>query len=323
MKALVSKPKSLLLSLLLIIGISFSLSAQDAEVKKEISESYKATKDFTLGINNKYGTIDLVNWDKNELEVVVEMIVKAKTEEKAQKILDKIVININESGNGVDFLTEYDMKNFGDKTSVEVKYKVSAPASINANLNQKYGSVFIEELNGDLDLNLQYSSIKAQSLENASGKANMISLAYCDGKIKNAGKLSGKLAYSPLVVGKLISFEGKISYSALTAESLSGKLVTKASYSELAVKNLETGFELVEITSGYGDVELIAAEGASFSYELDAKYGDISAPKGAEKVGAKDEEHGHKFSEAVKGKVGSGAGGKVIVHSKYSDIKLK
>ena len=94
MKNQVFNSKSLFLSLLLIVGLSFSLSAQDSEAKKEISESYKVTKDYTLGIENKYGSVDLVNWDKNELEVVVEMIVKATTDEKAQKILEKIDIDI-------------------------------------------------------------------------------------------------------------------------------------------------------------------------------------------------------------------------------------
>ena len=66
MKNQVSNSKSLFLSLLLIIGLSFSLSAQDSEAKKEISESYKVTKDYTLGIDSKYGAIDIVNWDKTE-----------------------------------------------------------------------------------------------------------------------------------------------------------------------------------------------------------------------------------------------------------------
>ena len=105
----VSKSKSLLLSLLLIIGISFSISAQDGkEVSKEISENYKVTKDFTLGIESKYGSIDIVKWDKNELEVVVEMKVKASSEDKANKILEKIDIDINEGSAGVDLpVVEY------------------------------------------------------------------------------------------------------------------------------------------------------------------------------------------------------------------------
>lgn len=323
MKNQVSNSKSLILSLLLIIGLSFSLSAQDAEVKKEISESYKVTKDFTLGIDNKYGAIDLVNWDKNELEVVVEMKVKAGTEEKAQKILDKIEIEIDESGSGVDFLTKFEITNFGNKTTVEVNYKVSAPASINVKLMQKYGSIYLEEITGNAEIALKYGTMKAQSLVNASGKANLLAMGYSEAKIKNGGKLTGKFAYSELTCGALEAYEGKISYSDIKIESLGKKFVTEASYSDVEVNNIEKGIELVDISCGYGDVELTAADGASFSYEMDTKYGDIKAPAGAEKAGTKDHDHGPNHHKAVKGKVGSGAGGKVIVHAKYSDLKLK
>lgn len=323
MKNQVSNSKSLFLSLLLIIGLSFSLSAQDSEAKKEISESYKVTKDYTLGIDSKYGAIDIVNWDKNELEVVIEIIVKAKSEEKAQKVLDNIDIDINESANGVDFKTQIELKTLGNNINVEVNYKVSAPASVNVNLTQKYGSIFLEEITGDANITVKYGSIKAQSLMNASGKENILMMGYSESMIKSCSGISGKFAYSDVNFGSVESFQGKISYSEFSAENVSKKLVAEASYSEVKIENIEAGFELVDISSGYGDVKVDVADNASFSYELDTKYGDLSAPEGAEKVGEKDHDHGPNLHKAVKGKVGSGAGGKVHVTAKYADVKLK
>lgn len=314
----VSNSKSLFLSLLLIIGLSFSVSAQDKEVRKEISESYKVTKDFTLGIDSKYGSIDIVNWDKNELEVVVEMIVKASSEDKANKILDRIDIKINKGNSGVDFVTDIDLKNMSGKTSVEVNYKVNAPASINVNLVQKYGSIFLEKITGDAKIVVKYSSLKAQSLVNASKKANEVSFGYSEGVIKNSGKLTGKLAYSEVVFGNIEGYEGKIAYSELTVKNLTGQLYAEAAYSELSIENVAEGFKAVDISSAYGDVDVMMNTAASYTYDLETKYGSIDAPKGAEVT--KDDHGNHKVAH---GSVGSSPSGKVIVSAKYADVSVK
>jgi hypothetical protein len=326
MKNQVSNSKSLFLSLLLIIGLSFSLSAQDGkEVRKEISESYKVTKDFTLGIESKYGSIEIVNWDKNELEVVVEMIVKASSEEKANKILKNIDININEGSAGVDFITKIDLKNMNGKTSVEVNYKVNAPASINVKLVQKYGSIFLEEIIGDANIVVKYGSLKAKSLVNSANKANEVAFGYSSGVIKNAGNLIAKLAYSEVKIGNVESYEGKISYSQFTVMNLTGKLATDAAYSDLVIENVAAGFKAVDISSAYGDVEVMMDENASYAYNIETKYGSLDAPKGAEKVEKKEDGHDHKHSnsKAVKGSVGGSPSGKVVVSAKYADVSVK
>ena len=62
MKMKVCKSRSLLLSLLLIIAVNFSLSAQDA--RKEYSETYNVTKGVTLAVDTKYSDIELLTWDR-------------------------------------------------------------------------------------------------------------------------------------------------------------------------------------------------------------------------------------------------------------------
>lgn len=314
----VSKSKSLLLSLLLIIGLSFSLSAQDSkEVSKEISESYKVTKDFTLGIDSKYGSIDIVKWDKNELEVVVLMKVKASSEEKANKILKKINIDINEGSAGVDFVTKIDLKSMTGKTSVEVNYKVNAPASINVKLVQRYGSIFLEEISGDANIVVKYGSLKAKSLLNAANKTNEVALAYSSATIKKTGILKAKAAYSEFTLGSVDSYEGSIAYSEFTLMNLTGKLAVEAAYSEFEIENVEAGFESVKVSSAYGDVDVKMDDNASYGYNLETKYGSLDAPKGAEVT--KDSHGNHK---EAKGSVGASPSGKVTISAKFADVTL-
>lgn len=310
--------KSMFLSLLLIMGLSFSLSAQKKEVRKEITESYKPAKDFTLGIDNKYGSIEIINWDKNECEVVVEMIAESSSEEKAKKLLDKIEVEINEGSAAVNFVTVIDFKDMKGKTSVEVNYKVHAPAAINADIIQKYGSVFIEEISGEATIAVTYGNLKAQSLLNAQNKANELSLAYSEASIKKAGILKAKAAYSELKLGSVEAYEGNITYSEYTVMNLSGALMLDAKYSEVEIDHVEAGFEVVDITLSYGDLKVIMDEKASYSYDIETKYGSLDAPEGA--VVSKED---HGINKHARGSVGSATSGEVKLSAKYTDMTLR
>jgi len=319
MKNQIFKSKAILLSLVLIIGLSFTLAAQ--EVRKELSERYKVSKDFALGIDSKYGNINLVNWDKNELEVKVEMLVKAPSEEKAQKILDNIEIEINKGSNGVDFVTQIENTDFGKKTFVEVNYLVSAPTSINVNLLQKYGNIYLEEITGDAKIVVKYGGLKVQSLVNAKGNANDLAMGYSEGVIKSCGKINAKLAYSELDFGTVLSYEGKLAYSELSIQDLTGKFVSSAAYSEIDIANVAVGFETVDVDIAYGDVSLLMDTKASYSYLLDTKFGSLDAPEGAVQMKEIDAKV-VSFANLVKGSVGKSSGGTVNVVAKYGDVKL-
>ncbi len=320
MKIQIFKSKALLLSMVLVMGLSLSISAQ--EVRKEISENFKVSKDFALGIDSKYGNINIVNWDKNELDVKVEIVVEATSDAKAQKILNNIEIEINKGAKGVDFVTNIEMMNFGKNTSVEVNYIVNAPSFINVNLLQKYGSIYLEEITGDANITVKYGSLKAQSLVNAKGNTNDLTMAYSEGVIKSCAKINAKLTYSELDFGTVLSYEGKLAYSELSIQDLTGKFVSSAAYSEIDIANVAVGFETVDVEIAFGDVTLLMDAKASYSYLLDTKFGSLDAPEGAVQVN-KIKDDVVSFSNLVKGSVGNSSGGKVTVVAKYGDVKVE
>jgi hypothetical protein len=88
MKIKAFKSKSLLLSLLLIATVSFSLSAQDA--KKEYKESFDVKKGVILETDTKYSDIELLTWEKDVVDILVEVTVNAASKSKAEEKIEKI-----------------------------------------------------------------------------------------------------------------------------------------------------------------------------------------------------------------------------------------
>lgn len=82
MKMRVYKPKILLLSLLFISTVNFSMSAQDA--RKEYHENYPVNKGVTLDAETRYSNVEIVTWERNEVDIlgVVEVDASSKSKEE-------------------------------------------------------------------------------------------------------------------------------------------------------------------------------------------------------------------------------------------------
>ena len=122
--------KSLLLSLLLIVTVSFSLFAQDA--RKEYSESYDVSQGVTLNTDSKYSDVELLTWDKSAIDILVEIEVDASSKSRAEAALEKIDIRISKSGNTVSLATEFEngwSRNVKTKINITIKAHRLAPST--------------------------------------------------------------------------------------------------------------------------------------------------------------------------------------------------
>src|SRR5689334_19165427 len=98
--------KKLLFNAALLVASVLTIhnsSAQDKEKEKEMVEpKYKKTKSYSksyslsgsdkINLENQFGEMKLMTWDKNEIKVDVSITGKSDDESRAQQILDKISI---------------------------------------------------------------------------------------------------------------------------------------------------------------------------------------------------------------------------------------
>ena len=350
MKMKVFKPKSLLLSLLLITVVSFSLSAQDA--RKEYTENFKVSKGVTLETDTKYSGVELLTWEKDEIDVLAVVEIKAGNKARAEEKLEKIEIEINKSGNTVFVETDF-QDGWSRNVKTEIKFTIKAPAYVNLTMDNAYGDLFIQENAGLVILDMRYGNLRAGKLARGNEKPmNQIEFAYSNGTIDEAGYLQLELAYSDLEIGnsdmlyvenkysKLLgekaggiitegaydkyffdeidSFEGELRYSGLKFEALNKKLNVESRYTHVKILKLSRGFKSIDASLSYGNIYLNVEEGTAFKLEGESRYGNIRVAQEG-KLSKKKEG----TSTSVWGTVGSNPKATINVVTRYGNIEIE
>ncbi len=88
----------------------FALNARagnDPEVEKTkaYTKTYTISGSDKISVNNQFGEVKIIGWNKNEVKVDVTVISRSSTDERAQEILDRISIEDGKNSGGVYFKT--------------------------------------------------------------------------------------------------------------------------------------------------------------------------------------------------------------------------
>lgn len=344
------KSSSLLLSLLLITGACFTLDAQDA--RKDYTETYNVTRGVTLSTDTRYSDIEILTWDKSEVDILVVVKVKASSKSKADEALKKIDVSIHKSGNTISLETEME-SGLSRNVKTEINITIKAPAYINLEMDNSYGDLFIQEVSGLVLLDLKYSNVKVGKLSRGNKKPyNMLELAYSDGTIDDAGWMVIELAYSDVEIisskmlfveskySKLIgekaggiitegaydkyyideldSFVAELKYSGLKFGVLNQTLSLHAAYTNAKVEKLSRSFDEIDVSLSYGNLFMGVESGASYKVEAEAKYGKVNIASDGKLSKTKEGN-----SMKVWGTIGSSPKSSMQLITKYGNIDIQ
>jgi hypothetical protein len=352
--------KTGMLILFALLLTPFTLKAE--EVTKEFHKEYKADTNTTLDINNKYGDVVIQSWDKDQIVIDVKVTVELPNKEKAEKLLSYIDVQFAESGNVISAKTVIDDKfSFtgwgGDSKKFSIDYNIKMPAGCTLALANRYGNTDIDELHGQVDLDIKYGNLTAGKLTRGNVKPlSNLNLAYGKGTIDEAGWLDMTLRYvgsfsieksqallldskySKLTLGETSSMVGESKYDNLritkinnlvldngycdvNVGELTKKLKYNGSYGSFEVENIPAGFETLQTDTRYMGVKLAIDESAS--YKLDAKlsYGGL---KYDEEKFRNQKRIVQNNSSEISGTMGNEASptSSVTVSSSYGSVRL-
>jgi hypothetical protein len=301
-----------LLALLLAGNADIRGEIRDSNRKKEFEKSFSVGHSDRLHVDNRYGSITVTHWKRNEISIRVVIEAKAKTDSRAKKMIDGVDVQLHKAGNTVSGVTS--MKNFNSANNerLNIHYYISMPSRLPSSLVQKYGNINLPERNeGDCRLDVKYGNINAGSftaglaVEAQYGnvyiddveKADM-KLAYC-GKtvIRQAGFLDIDSRYSGLKIERVKDLElearygnldlGKadnahleMKYSNAEIDLLTNKLIVEElSYGKMTVREVSPHFTRIEANTHYSTLNLRIPSRLSFDVEAEGmRYGnyDIS-----------------------------------------------
>jgi len=310
MNHILFRPKKLLILSALMLG---SLaSAQDHTDKSSVSRSFPATHETTLEILNKYGKIQVATWEKDSVKVEVDILLTESSSSKLRKLKDGIQIDFtgtrsyivaktlieSESGRLASELKSIGNTIKGSNKRIEINYTVHLPAHMDVVLNNKFGDIYMDDLDGQVDITLSNGVLKANRLM---GNATL-SLSFANGMIKSLGSANLKLSYSDLVLDEvsqldLVSKSSKLnvdSVNVLKIDSRRDKLYFKhveffygssnfttvwvydflresdlyMKYGELTIEHVMPGFSKIYVESDYTDVSLYFDPASALEFDI-------------------------------------------------------
>lgn len=311
--------KVLILSALIHTGLLLSalmpgnfVSAQDPTSKSSVRRSFPVTMETTLEIENKYGKIQLATWDKDSVAIEVDIFLTESSSSKLRKLKEDIQIDFtgtreyivaktvieSESGRLASELKSIGNTISGSNKRVEINYMVHLPSHVDVVLNNKFGDIYTDDLDGQADITLSNGVLMANRL---SGNATL-SLSFANGMIKSLGSANLKLSYSDLVLNEvsqldLVSKSSRLnvdSVNVLRIDSRRDKLYFKhveffygssnftqvwvydflresdlyMKYGELTIEHVLPDFSKIYVESDYTDLSLYFDRAATFEFDI-------------------------------------------------------
>ncbi|EJF08518.1 hypothetical protein O71_20337 [Pontibacter sp. BAB1700] len=292
-----------------------------SEKRKTFEKTYKVNKSDVLNIDNKFGNVHVSTWNRNEIQVKVDIVSRANSEQAAQEMLNKINISDNRSGNTIVVKTEMgSMNSNGRHQSFEVNYTVNMPADNNLVVKNSFGNVYLPDMKGKVDLHVRYGAFKAGNLTNSS---NSIKASYCRSIPNTIGYLNKgnvDLAYSTLSLSNTNGINGSVKYSDLKIGNLSEVLEMDVKYSSFKIDNVKKNFKNISLNSGYTPIQLHFEDDSAFDFNVNVQFAEFQVDRNLVKFTTL--EKGHTSAE-YKGKYGNSTSkGSINITSKYNDVKF-
>jgi len=352
------------LAVLLLLMPLIALANVDTEItkttkEKTIKKSFNVSSNATLKVNNSYGNLNVVTWDQNRIEFDITIKVTGNNAEKVQDRLNRIDVEFSSSSGLVSAITrigknEKNWWNWGKKMNLqlEINYVIKMPITNNVDLNNDYGSINLDKLEGVAKINCDYGKITTKELMAENNSINFDYSNNCYFEYIRSGKINAD--YSGFTVAKTENLDLNADYTKSIIE-ISENVNYNCDYGSLKIENINNlegngdylglrlgnVFKNVNIKADYGSIKLerIAAKAKniiinseftgitighdanySFNFDIDLEYASLRESDGFNFTNKEVDGSDKKYN----GYYGSkNSGNMVKINSEYGSVTFK
>ncbi len=162
---------------LLVVIWATTIQAQDTERHRSISRSYPVNNNTRIRIENKYGNIQVVNWEKDSVKFEINISVFGNKSEKVIRTFSYIDVDLSASKSYVTAKTvfENEKNNFwtdvSDLTnsilkggnSTEINYTVYLPKTSALDIKNKFGNVYLADRMAETFITISNGDLRANN----------------------------------------------------------------------------------------------------------------------------------------------------------------
>lgn len=283
--------------------------------EKTIKKEFNVDANATLKVNNSYGNINITTYEGSKITFEVKIKTNGNDLEKVEKKLDDITIEFNASNSMVSAKTLFNKDksnswwNWGKDNNVnmEINYIIKMPITNNVDLNNDYGSIDLDKLEGRAKINCDYGKITTKELmadnnsisfdytNNSyfeyikSGKINADYSGYTVGKAKSidinadytkseveiAEDVTYNCDYGSMTINNANNVNGNGDYLTLRLGTIYKNVNVKADYGSIKIEKMAASAGDIEIESDYNGITIGYDPAYEFSFDIDLEYASL------------------------------------------------
>ncbi len=232
--------------------------------EKTIKKEFDVDSDALFKVKNSYGNLNITSWNENKVMIEVHIKTNGNNEDRVEQRLKEINVDFSNSPSLVSAYTRFGDKSDGwrwwsrrNNVNVQVNYTIKLPVKNSVNLNNDYGSIYLDRVDGHAKINCDYGKIEVGELR---GRNNELRFDY-----------TSKCTFEYINSAEIIA-----DYSGFTIEK-AGNLTVKADYTNATVDKMDN----LEYSSDYGSMEVgsvnsIRGNGDYISVKLGEVSGNVN-----------------------------------------------
>ena len=330
------------------------------EKSKVIKKEFVVNTDAKVALNNRYGNLNITTWNQNRVEIEVTITVKGNDIEDIEDRLSTIDVAFNASSSLIEAKTIFEKKNNNwswwkknDNINYKINYVVKMPKSNSVDLDNDYGSIYLDNLEGNADISCDYGKIDIGEL---SAENNRIKLEYCSTssirfmksgdinvdyskitldktqkvrvnadysavRLGEANNVDFNSDYGPISIQEAERVHGNSDYASMRFGEIKEELIIETDYGSISVDKLAKGFKNVDIDGQYAGIKIGVENGAAFNFEIDLQYAGLNRGNDQIEFLKKISKNTSKYYEGKYGKGSSSA--RLKIRSQYGGVSLK
>ncbi len=282
---------------LLLFNNSFAENDWNGKHTKEkiIKKEYTVSRDALLKIDNSYGNINIITYSGNTVSIEVKIKTNGNSLEKVEEKLNEITVDFQASSTKVSATTVFHKNrsntwwNWGRSSNVnmEINYLIKLPITNSVDLNNDYGSINLDRLEGHAKINCDYGKITTKELM---ADDNAISFDYTNNSFFEYIK-SGKISadYSGFTVAKTKHLEIEADYTKSVVE-IAENVTYSCDYGSITIQKANTVkgdgdyltarfgeiYKSIHLTSDYGSIKIDKMTANAGNVSIDSDYTGIT-----------------------------------------------
>ena len=327
--------------------------------EKKIQKEFNISKDGLVAIKNQFGDINIATWDENKVVFDVIITIEGNNLERVKEKLNEINIDFSTTNNEIRAKTILEKEKSWwqgwvkkNNLHFSIKYSVKMPKTANIELDNDYGAILVDYLEGNADISCDYGKLILGELHGEDNKINFdytkhssieyiktgyISANYSDIKIEKSDILDIRMDYTKAEIEEIKNLEFNNDYGRLRVNNVTnitgnGDYVTfkigkvsksldiGADYGSIKVSHILPSAKKIEIEADYTGIILGIDAQWAFSFSINLEYAGLKydeLPLEMEIIRKENSDHYYKGYHLLKENSGN-----ININVDYGSVKL-